>query len=75
MEAVGKEEAAEEEDEQAQREQPADGDARGVRGVEVAPGEDGADVHEAAEVEQHVDAAVDFVVARQRLPQERAVPV
>ena len=67
--------AAEEGHQQAQREQPADGDSCGVRGVEVAPGEDRADVHEAAEVEQHVDAAVDFVVARERLPQERAVPV
>jgi hypothetical protein len=43
--------------------------------VEGGPGDDGADVHEAAEVEEDVEAAVDLVVAALGLGEELAVPV
>lgn len=67
--------AAEEQDEEAQGKQASVGDACDVGLVEFVPGEDGADVHEAAEVEEHVDAAVDFVVALECFLEVAAVPV
>lgn len=50
-------------------------DARDLGLVELVPRDDGADVHEAAEVEQHIDARVDLVVPLLRLLEELAVPV
>lgn len=67
--------AAEDHDEEAEPEQAAVRDARDVGLVELAPREDGPDVHEAAEVEQHVDARVDLVVARFGFVEVAAVPV
>lgn len=67
--------AAEQEDHEAEGEEAADGDAGAVGVVEVGPRYHGADVHEAAEVEEHVDAAVDLVVAPLELLGELAVPV
>lgn len=43
--------------------------------MELGPGHDDADVHEAGKVEQDVDARVDLVVALLRLGQVLAVPV
>lgn len=46
-----------------------------VRPVELVPRHNGADVHEAAKVEQDIHARVDLVVARFGLAEELAVPV
>lgn len=43
--------------------------------MELGPWHDGPDVHEAAKVEQHIDARVDFVVSLLCLPEVFAVPV
>ena len=67
--------APQDDHEDAEAEQAADGDARELRGVELAPGHDGANVHEAAKVEQHVHDGVDLVVALLCLPEEVAIPV
>lgn len=43
--------------------------------MELGPRNHRADVHEAAEIEQHVDARVHFVVAALRLLEKLAAPV
>lgn len=67
--------AAEDEDHEAEEHQASVGEAGAVGVVELAPGHDGANVHEAAKVEEHVDARVDLVVAAFRLGEVVTVPV
>lgn len=43
--------------------------------MKLVPGKDGADVHEPAEIQQHVDAGIDFIVARFGFRQKAPVPV
>ena len=65
----------EDEDEDAKSDEAGVGDAGYVGLVELAPGDDAANVHEAAKVEEHVDARVDFVVTVFSLAEVFAVPV
>ena len=67
--------AAEGKDEEPEDEQAADGDAGDFGHLELRPGDDGADVHEAAKVEDDVEAAVHFVVPFLRFLEVHAVPV
>jgi hypothetical protein len=67
--------AAEEKYQNAKEQQPGPCNAACVWLVEVVPGDHGADVHETAEVEKHVYAWVDFVVAGFGLGEKASVPV
>lgn len=66
---------AEDHDQEAEHEKPADADAGDVRHVEVSPGKDSPDIHEAAKVEKYVYAAVHLIVPLLRLLEVESVPV
>lgn len=67
--------AAEEENHKSHAEEPTDRDAGTLGVMELAPGNNGADVDETAKVQKDVDAGVDFVVAAFGLLEVLAVPV
>lgn len=67
--------ASEDDDHEAQSKEPAQGDTSCIRHVEISPGEDCADVHEAAEIEKDIERAVDFVMAFVCLLEILATPV
>lgn len=60
---------------EAQKEELSNRDACNIWHVKLLKWQDGSDVHETAKVEQHIDAAVHFVVPRFGFFKEPSVPV